>query len=134
MEIVSSILVQFGPQLAGIAIAGFLTILTYATKKLRDFVDAKVENEHLNNAIDTMTEVTETSIKSTVNRLEPDIKKTLKDGKITEAERKRLKDSAVASAKAKLTSTARKRLGNVVGDVEGYIEEKVESILQDQEK
>lgn len=134
MEIVSSILAQFGPEIASIVVASIITIMTYAIKKLRDFVDAKVENENLNNAIDTVTEIAETSIKSTVNRLENQIKKALKDGELSEAERSRIKDQGIASVKSKLTSNARKRLGNVVGDVEGYIGEKVESVLQDQEK
>lgn len=130
-EIVQSALGSFGPEIASGVFMILSLAFTYGVKKLRDFVDAKVKNEELNEVIDTVTELATNSVKASAREVRDDIKQALKDGDLSKEERQQIKQRALVKARSKLTQDGRKKLDKLFGSAEEYLHDKIESSLFD---
>jgi maltooligosyltrehalose synthase len=132
-DLLAQVLGSFGPELVSVVFTGLSVALAYAVKKFRDFVDEKIKNEQLNNTIDQVTEIAQSSVKAAGSSVRADIKKALRDGELTDDERREIKQRALVELKSQLSSEARANLDSVVGSAEKYLSNKVDQVLFDEE-
>lgn len=117
--------------LAPILVAG----LTWLSAKLAQLIKAKVKNEYLRGVLVRLDEAVFTAVKELQQTVVDAIKEATADGKITEAEKQRIKQAAIDNVKSHLGPKGLEELGHILGlgsgSVDGLIASKVEAAVHD---
>lgn len=112
-----------------------LAALTWAAAKLAQFIRAKVQNEYLKGVLVRLDDAVFTAVKDLQQSVVEQIKAASADGKITDEEKKQIKDRALASVKSHLgtkgLAEVAKVLGLEGGALEGLLSSKVEAAVHD---
>ena len=112
-----------------------LAALTWAAAKLAQLIRAKVQNEYLKGVLVRVDDAVFTAVKDLQQTVVEQIKAASADGKITDDEKKQIKDKALAAVKSHLgtkgLAEAAAILGLGGGALEGLLSSKVESAVHD---
>ena len=112
-----------------------LAALTWAAAKLAQLIRAKVKSEYLRGALVSLDDAVFTAVKDLQQSVVEEIKAASADGKITDEEKKRIKEKALASVKSHLGTKGLSELATVLGldggAIEGFLSSKVEAAVHD---
>jgi len=112
-----------------------LAALTWAAAKLAQLIRAKVQNEYLKGVLVRVDDAVFTAVKDLQQTVVEQIKAASADGKITDDERKQIKEKALAAVRshlgAKGIAEAAGILGLGGGALEGLLSSKVEAAVHD---
>mgnify|MGYP001577004250 FL=1 len=112
-----------------------LAALTWAAAKLAQLIRAKVQNEYLKGVLVRVDDAVFTAVKNLQQTVVEQIKAASADGKITDDEKKQIKDKALAAVKSHLgtkgLAEAAAVLGLGGGALEGLLSSKVEAAVHD---
>ena len=127
-------------QLLGVIIGGCLAIATAyaglliarATQKIKleiEKLNDETQKKIFNDALDRVDSLLQTNIIAMENTVKKDMLATIADGKIEKAELKTLADNVKNNVLKQLGDDSLAVLNNSLGDVNGYLEVKIEEIL-----
>lgn len=109
--------------------------LTWAAAKLATFIRSKVDNEYLRGVLVRLDDAVVTAVKDLQQTVVAEIKAATADGKISEAEKQRIKDAAVANVKSYLGTKGIRVLAEVLGlsggALDSFLGSKVEAAVHD---
>ncbi len=109
--------------------------LTWAAAKLASFIRSKVDNEYLRGVLVRLDDAVVTAVKDLQQTVVAEIKAASADGKISEAEKRRIKDAAVANVKSYLGAKGIRVLAEVLGlsggALDSFLGSKVEAAVHD---
>lgn len=112
-----------------------LAALTWAAAKLAQLIRAKVQNEYLKGVLVRVDDAVFTAVKDLQQTVVEQIKAASADGKITDDEKKQIKEKALAAVRshlgAKGIAEAAGILGLGGGALEGLLSSKVEAAVHD---
>ena len=127
-------------QLLGIIIGGSLAVasayagllVARATQKIKLEIaklDDETQKKILNDTLDRVDALLQTNIIAMENTVKKDMLAAIADGKIEKAELKTLADNVKNNVLKQLGDDSLAVLNNSLGDVNGYLEVKIEEIL-----
>ena len=127
-------------QLLGVIIGGCLAIATAyaglliarATQKIKleiENLNDETQKKIFNDALDRVDSLLQTNIVAMENTVKKDMLASIADGKIEKAELKTLADNVKNNVLKQLGDDSLAVLNNSLGDVNGYLEVKIEEIL-----
>ena len=127
-------------QLLGVVIGGCLAIATAyaglliarATQKIKleiEKLNDETQKKIFNDALDRVDSLLQTNIIAMENTVKKDMLASIADGKIEKAELKTLADNVKNNVLKQLGDDSLAVLNNSLGDVNGYLEVKIEEIL-----
>lgn len=127
-------------QLLGVIIGGCLAIVTAyaglliarATQKIKleiENLNDETQKKIFNDALDRVNSLLQTNIVAMENTVKKDMLDSIADGKIEKAELKTLADNVKNNVLKQLGNDSLEVLNNSLGDVNGYLEVKIEEIL-----
>jgi len=109
--------------------------LTWAAAKLASFIRSKVDNEYLRGVLVRLDDAVVTAVKDLQQTVVAEIKAATADGKISETEKQRIKDAAVANVKSYLGTKGIRVLAEVLGlsggTLDSFLGSKVEAAVHD---
>ena len=110
---------------AGLLIARATQKIKLEIEKLNDETQKKIFND----ALDRVDSLLQTNIVAMENTVKKDMLASIADGKIEKAELKTLADNVKNNVLKQLGDDSLAVLNNSLGDVNGYLEVKIEEIL-----
>ena len=127
-------------QLLGVIIGGCLAIITAyaglliarATQKIKleiERLNDETQKRILNDTLDRVNNLLQTNIIAMENTVKKDMLVAIEDGKVEKAELKTLADNVKNNVLKQLGNDSLEVLNNSLGDVNGYLEVKIEEIL-----
>ena len=127
-------------QLLGVIIGGCLAIITAyaglliarATQKIKleiENLNDETQKKIFNDALDRVDSLLQTNIIAMENTVKKDMLASIADGKIEKAELKTLADNVKNNVLKQLGDDSLAALNDSLGDVNGYLEVKIEEIL-----
>ena len=127
-------------QLLGVIIGGCLAIATAyaglliarATQKIKleiEKLNDETQKKIFNDALDRVDSLLQTNIVAMENTVKKDMLASIADGKIEKAELKTLADNVKNNVLKQLGNDSLAVLNDSLGDVNGYLEVKIEEIL-----
>ena len=127
-------------QLLGVIIGGCLAIVTAyaglliarATQKIKleiEKLNDETQKKIFNDALDRVDSLLQTNIVAMENTVKKDVLASIADGKIEKAELKTLANNVKNNVLKQLGDDSLAVLNNSLGDVNGYLEVKIEEIL-----
>ena len=127
-------------QLLGVIIGGCLAVATAyaglliarATQKIKleiENLNDETQKKIFNDALDRVDSLLQTNIVAMENTVKKDMLASIADGKIEKAELKTLADNVKNNVLKQLGDDSLAVLNNSLGDVNGYLEVKIEEIL-----
>ena len=127
-------------QLLGVIIGGCLAIVTAyaglliarATQKIKleiEKLNDETQKKIFNDALDRVDSLLQTNIVAMENTVKKDMLASIADGKIEKAELKTLADNVKNNVLKQLGDDSLAVLNDSLGDVNGYLEVKIEEIL-----
>ena len=127
-------------QLLGVIIGGCLAIATAyaglliarATQKIKleiEKLNDETQKKIFNDALDRVDSLLQTNIVAMENTVKKDMLASIADGKIEKAELKTLADNVKNNVLKQLSEDSLAVLNDSLGDVNGYLEVKIEEIL-----
>ena len=127
-------------QLLGVIIGGCLAIVTAyaglliarATQKIKleiENLNDETQKKIFNDALDRVDSLLQTNIVAMENTVKKDMLASIADGKIEKAELKTLANNVKNNVLKQLGDDSLEVLNNSLGDVNGYLEVKIEEIL-----
>ena len=127
-------------QLLGVIIGGCLAIVTAyaglliarATQKIKleiEKLNDETQKKIFNDALDRVDSLLQTNIVAMENTVKKDMLTSIADGKIEKAELKTLADNVKNNVLKQLGDDSLAVLNDSLGDVNGYLEVKIEEIL-----
>ena len=127
-------------QLLGIIIGGCLAVasaycgllVARATQKIKleiERLNDETQKRILNDTLDRVNSLLQTNIIAMENTIKKDMLVAIEDGKIEKAELKTLADNVKNNVLKQLGNDSLEVLNNSLGDVNGYLEVKIEEIL-----
>ena len=127
-------------QLLGVIIGGCLAIVTAyaglliarATQKIKleiEKLNDETQKKIFNDALDRVDSLLQTNIVAMENTVKKDMLASIADGKIEKAELKTLANNVKNNVLKQLGNDSLEVLNNSLGDVNGYLEVKIEEIL-----
>ena len=127
-------------QLLGIIIGGCLAVasaygsllIARATQKIKleiERLNDEAQKKILNDTLDRVDSLLQTNIIAMENTVKKDILASIADGKIEKAELKTLADNVKNNVLKQLSEDSLAVLNDSLGDVNGYLEVKIEEIL-----
>lgn len=112
-----------------------LAALTWAAAKLAQLIRAKVRSEYLRQVLVRLDEAVFTAVKDLQQSVVEEIKAASADGKITDEEKKRIKERALASVRSHLGAKGISEVGAILGldagALDGFLSSKVEAAVHD---
>lgn len=112
-----------------------LAALTWAAAKLAQLIRAKVQNEYLKGVLVRLDDAVFTAVKDLQQTVVEQIKVASADGKITDDEKKQIKDRALAAVKSHLGAKGLAEAAGILGlggaALEGLLSSKVEAAVHD---
>lgn len=112
----------------GILVTG---LVSWGLIRLNKYIKTKTGNEIVNNAMAHITHTVNTTVRELEQTLVPEIKKSLKDGKLTSVEAGKLRDIAIAKVKAQLPKNVEKAAYGAVNSLTSIIGAKIEGAVLD---
>ena len=127
-------------QLLGIIIGGCLAVtsayagllVARATQKIKleiERLNDETQKRILNDTLDRVDDLLQTNIIAMENTVKKDMLAAIEDGKVEKAELKTLADNVKNNVLKQLGNDSLEVLNNSLGDVNGYLEVKIEEIL-----
>ena len=127
-------------QLLGVIIGGCLAIVTAyaglliarATQKIKleiEKLNDETQKKIFNDALDRVDSLLQTNIVAMENTVKKDMLASIADGKIEKAELKTLANNVKNNVLKQLGDDSLAVLNNSLGDVNGYLEVKIEELL-----
>ena len=127
-------------QLFGIIIGGCLAVasaycgllVARATQKIKleiERLNDEAQKRILNDTLDRVNSLLQTNIIAMENTVKKDMLVAIEDGKVEKAELKTLADNVKNNVLKQLGNDSLEVLNNSLGDVNGYLEVKIEEIL-----
>ena len=127
-------------QLLGIVIGGCLAVasaytgllVARATQKIKleiERLNDETQKRILNDTLDRVDNLLQTNIIAMENTVKKDMLVAIEDGKVEKAELKTLADNVKNNVLKQLGNDSLEVLNNSLGDVNGYLEVKIEEIL-----
>ena len=127
-------------QLLGIIIGGCLAVasvyagllIARATQKIKleiERLNDETQKKILNDTLDRVDNLLQTNIIAMENTVKKDMLAAIEDGKVEKAELKTLADNVKNNVLKQLGNDSLEVLNNSLGDVNGYLEVKIEEIL-----
>ena len=127
-------------QLLGIIIGGCLAVtsayagllVARATQKIKleiERLNDETQKRILNDTLDRVDNLLQTNIIAMENTVKKDMLAAIEDGKVEKAELKTLADNVKNNVLKQLGNDSLEVLNNSLGDVNGYLEVKIEEIL-----
>ena len=127
-------------QLLGIIIGGCLAVVSAyaglliarATQKIKleiERLNDETQKEILNDALDRVDNLLQTNIIAMENTVKKDMLAAIEDGKVEKAELKTLANNVKNNVLKQLGDDSLAVLNDSLGDVNGYLEVKIEEIL-----
>ena len=127
-------------QLLGVIIGGCLAIVTAyaglliarATQKIKleiERLNDETQKKILNDTLDRVDNLLQTNIIAMENTVKKDMLVAIEDGKVEKAELKTLADNVKNNVLKQLGNDSLAVLNDSLGDVNGYLEVKIEEIL-----
>ena len=127
-------------QLLGIIIGGGLAVasayagllIARATQKIKleiERLNDETQKKILNDTLDRVDKLLQTNIIAMENTVKKDMLDSIADGKIEKAELKTLADNVKNNVLKQLSDDSLAVLNDSLGDVNGYLEVKIEEIL-----
>ena len=127
-------------QLLGIIIGGCLAVasaycgllVARATQKIKleiERLNDETQKRILNDTLDRVNSLLQTNIIAMENTVKKDMLVAIEDGKVEKAELKTLADNVKNNVLKQLGNDSLEVLNNSLGDVNGYLEVKIEEIL-----
>lgn len=127
-------------QLLGIIIGGCLAVasayasllVVRATQKIKleiERLNDETQKKILNDTLDRVDNLLQTNIIAMENTVKKDMLSSIADGKIEKAELKTLADNVKNNVLKQLSEDSLAVLNDSLGDVNGYLEVKIEEIL-----
>ena len=127
-------------QLLGIIIGGCLAVasaycgllVARATQKIKleiERLNDETQKRILNDSLDRVNSLLQTNIIAMENTVKKDMLVAIEDGKVEKAELKTLADNVKNNVLKQLGNDSLEVLNNSLGDVNGYLEVKIEEIL-----
>lgn len=127
-------------QLFGIIIGGCLAVasayagllVARATQKIKleiERLNDETQKRILNDTLDRVDSLLQTNIIAMENTVKKDMLAAIEDGKVEKAELKTLADNVKNNVLKQLGNDSLEVLNNSLGDVNGYLEVKIEEIL-----
>ncbi len=112
-----------------------LAALTWAAAKLAQLIRAKVQNEYLKGVLVRLDDAVFTAVKDMQQTVVEQIKAASADGKITDDEKKQIKEKALAAVKSHLGTKGLAEAAAILGlggsAFEGLLSSKVEAAVHD---
>jgi len=112
-----------------------LAALTWAAAKLAGYITSKVNNEYLRGVLVRLDEAVITAVKDLQQTVVDEIKAANADGKITDAEKQKIKNAALENVKSYLGAKGIRVLSKVFGlsggALDGFLSSKIESAVHD---
>ncbi len=112
-----------------------LAALTWAAAKLAQLIRAKVQNEYLKGVLVRLDDAVFTAVKDMQQTVVEQIKAASADGKITDDEKKQIKEKALAAVKSHLGTKGLAEAAAILGlggsALEGLLSSKVEAAVHD---
>jgi hypothetical protein len=112
-----------------------LAALTWAAAKLAQLIRAKVQNEYLKGVLVRRDDAVFTAVKGIQQSVVEQIKEASADGKITDDEKKRIKEKALASVRSHLGTKGLAEVARILGldggALDGLLSSKVEAAVHD---
>lgn len=109
--------------------------LTWAAARLASYINSKIKNEYLRGVLVRLDEAVVTVVKDLQQTVVEEIKASNIDGKIPDAEKRRIKETALANLKSYLGAKGIKMLAQVLGfngcSLDGFLSSKIESAVHD---
>jgi len=99
-----------------------LAALTWAAAKLAQLIRAKVQNEYLKGVLVRIDDAVFTAVKDLQQTVVEQIKAASADGKITDDEKKQIKDKALAAVKSHLGTKGLAEAAGILGLGGGALE------------
>jgi hypothetical protein len=112
-----------------------MAALSWAAAKLATLIRSKVDNEYLRGALVRLDDAVLTAVKELQQTVVAEVKAASADGKIDDAERKRIKDTALANVKSylgpKVLAVLAELLGLSGGTLEQFLGSRIEAAVHD---
>lgn len=112
-----------------------LAALTWAAAKAAELVRAKVKNEYLKGVLVRLDDAVFTAVKELQQSVVDEIKRASADGKITDEEKRRIKEKALTTVKSHLGNKGLAELAKILGlnggGLDGLLSSKVEAAVHD---
>ncbi len=112
-----------------------LAALTWAAAKLAQLIRAKVQNEYLKGVLVRVDDAVFTAVKDLQQTVVEQIKAASADGKITDDEKKQIKEKALAAVRSHLGTKGLAEAAGILGlgggALEGLLSSKVEAAVHD---
>lgn len=109
--------------------------LTWVAGRLAQLIRTKIQNEHLKNLLLRLDDAVLTVVKDLQQRMVQQAKHASVDGKITEDEKKLIKETALALVKVNLGAVGRVQLSRTLGmqdrEMEVLLSSKIEAAVHD---
>lgn len=90
-------------------------LVTFGGKKLIDYINAKTKNESVAGILARLVSTVQTVVLDVNGTVKPEVIKALADGKITDAEKKMIRDIAVARVKTHLGAKGLAEIVSILG-------------------
>jgi len=112
-----------------------LAALTWVAAKLAQLLRAKIKNEYLKGALVRLDDAILVAVKDLQQSVVDEIKAASADGKISDDEKKRIKEKALANVKAHLGTKGLSELATILGldggALDGVLSSRVEAAVHD---
>lgn len=119
------------PELTEIVVGLVSTFLMYAIHQGAQYLKTKTKDQKIASALGMMDTMLTSAVKSTEQTLKKELVRANADGKLTELEKKKLRDDVLTTVQTNLTGSAKKEVLKVVPDIRQYLEGKMESVIHD---
>lgn len=112
-----------------------LAALAWAAAKLAQLIRVKIKHEYLRGVLIRLEDAVVVSVKDLQQTVVEEIKAASADGKISDDEKKRIKEKALASVKSHLGTKGLSELATVLGldggAIDGFLSSRVEAAVHD---
>jgi uncharacterized protein YidB (DUF937 family) len=112
-----------------------LAALTWASAKLAQLIRAKAQNEYLKGVLVRLDDAVFTAVKDLQQTVVAAIKEASADGRITDDEKRQIKDKALAAVKSHLGTKGIAELAGILGleggALDGLLSSKIEAAVHD---
>lgn len=129
-QLLSALLKEAIPVLATL----FGTILTILSGQLVSYINTKIKNEKLNEAAHLAQETVYNTVLGLEKTLVSEFMKANEDGKLTDEEKKQIKQSALASIHKQLNPNVKKALRLGYENLDEYLDMLMERMVQTETK
>lgn len=106
-------------------------LVSFGLVRLNKYIKTKTGNEIVNDAMSHISHTVNTTVRELEQTIVPEVKKALKDGKLTPVEAGKLKDIAIAKVKAQLPKNIEKAAYSAVNSLTSIIGAKIEGAVLD---